>query len=577
MARPPTVELAPGVWRLPLLGDWVNGFAFRDSDGQVTLLDMGLERHGPKVLAALRSIGSGPADVTRLLLTHAHADHAGGAALVARETGHGFGVHEDDAAYARDGEVPPGDPSSRLGRVLRRFGAQPGFDAVPVAEELGRRDGDPGRRRTAGRPHARPLPRPLLLPPRGVRGPRDRGRDLQRAATALAGQGLLHRLRDDEADGPPAGRAGLRGGGLHARPGDPRRRPRGRTPVPRPVRGSMTSRLAQIARLRRVALAAIARYDLPEGRLRFVTHGENTTFRHDSTAGTYLVRVHRPQRHGRDVDSVAAIRSEIAWLLAIRDETDLAVPEPLAAADGAPVVEATAAGETRVCSVLRWMDGRIHEESARPVHLRRLGEAMARLHHQADAWTPPPDFVRIRWDHETFFGDVMVYGETSAAGCWALLPADVRTRFESVAARTADLMERSGDWGLIHADLHLGNALFHRGGHQADRLRRLRTRPPPLRPRRRPVGAAGRAGLRALPGRAAGGLPVAARTSTSPTSTTSSPYGRSPSTSGTRARPRSTRSSPPGWTACTGGRWRCSTSSRGRPALARPGPWRRPR
>ena len=136
MARPPTVELAPGVWRLPLLGDWVKGFAFRDPDGQVTLLDMGLERHGPKVLAALRSIGSGPADVTRLLLTHAHADHAGGAALVARETGHGFGVHEDDAAYARDGEVPPGDPSSRLGRVLRRFGAQPGFDAVPVAEEL---------------------------------------------------------------------------------------------------------------------------------------------------------------------------------------------------------------------------------------------------------------------------------------------------------------------------------------------------------------------------------------------------------------------------------------------------------
>ena len=137
------------------------------------------------------------------------------------------------------------------------------------------------------------------------------------------------------------------------------------------------------------------------------------------------------------------------------------------------------------------MDGRIHEDSARPVHLRRLGDAMARLHDQADAWTPPPDFVRIRWDHETFFGDVMVYGDTPAAECWALLPAEVRARFQAVAARMADVMPRVDADGLIHADLHLGNALFQRGDRQADRLRRLRHRPPPLRARRRPLGAAG--------------------------------------------------------------------------------------
>src|SRR5687768_1398381 len=201
----------------------------------------------------------------------------------------------------------------------------------------------------------------------------------------------------------------------------------------------MTSRRAQIARMRRVALDALDRFALPDCRLTFVPHGENTTFRHDSSAGRYLVRVHRPQRHGRDVDSAAAIRSEISWLGAISSGTGLSVPEALPATDGATTVEATAAGQTRVCSVLRWMDGRIMEESARPVHLRRLGAAMALLHHQADGWTPPPDFVRIRWDHETFFGDVMVYGETSAAGCWALLPAEVRARFASVAARMRDL------------------------------------------------------------------------------------------------------------------------------------------
>ncbi len=129
------VPLVPGVWRIPLLGDLVNGFAFRDGDGQVTLLDMGVKASGPKVLAALAAIGAGPSDVTRLLLTHAHPDHAGGAAHVAEATGRAFGVHEDDAEYARTGTAPPRDRSFRLGRLLQRLSAG-GFDAVPVEEEL---------------------------------------------------------------------------------------------------------------------------------------------------------------------------------------------------------------------------------------------------------------------------------------------------------------------------------------------------------------------------------------------------------------------------------------------------------
>ncbi|MFT4167457.1 MAG: phosphotransferase [Microlunatus sp.] len=222
----------------------------------------------------------------------------------------------------------------------------------------------------------------------------------------------------------------------------------------------MLTRRAQLARLRQVASAAIEQYPLPAGDLEFVSHGENTTYRHDSSAGRHLVRVHRPRRHGRDVDSAAAIRSELAWLRAIRADTELAVPEPLDALDGSPTVEAAAVGETRTCSVLRWMDGRIHESSPRPVHLRRLGEAMARLHEQADAWTPPAGFIRMRWDHETFFGSVMVYGDLPAERCWELLPTEVRNRFEEVGHRASTLLDRSADVGLIHADLHLGNALF---------------------------------------------------------------------------------------------------------------------
>lgn len=136
MARQATVELAPGVWRVPLVRDLVNGFVLRDADGQVTLIDMGLKSSGPKMVAALASIGSGPSDVTRLLLTHAHIDHAGGAAHVARVTGREFGVHTDDAGYARAGQSPPQTATTRLGRLMQRLSPAATFEPVPVSDEL---------------------------------------------------------------------------------------------------------------------------------------------------------------------------------------------------------------------------------------------------------------------------------------------------------------------------------------------------------------------------------------------------------------------------------------------------------
>lgn len=119
----------------------------------------------------------------------------------------------------------------------------------------------------------------------------------------------------------------------------------------------MSTRRAELASLRRVAVAALGHYPVAEGRLTFLTHGENTTFRHDGADGRYLVRVHRPQRHGRGVDSAAAVRSEIAWLQALRTDGGVVVPEPLLALDGAPTVTVArpgGPGSARCCA--GWTD-----------------------------------------------------------------------------------------------------------------------------------------------------------------------------------------------------------------------------
>ena len=140
MAKTPAVLLSPRVYRIPTAGDFVNSFAFLEEDGSVTLVDCGLKRAPAKIVAALAYIGRRPQDVQRIVLTHAHNDHAGGAARAVNETSaSGIHIHEADAEYARQGKAPALDQTVASGRL---FGRLPygGFAPVPVEQEL--KDGD---------------------------------------------------------------------------------------------------------------------------------------------------------------------------------------------------------------------------------------------------------------------------------------------------------------------------------------------------------------------------------------------------------------------------------------------------
>ena len=78
-------------------------------------------------------------------------------------------------------------------------------------------------------------------------------------------------------------------------------------------------------------------------------------------------------------------------------------------------------------------------------------------------------FIRIRWDHEAYFGNTMVYGNVDAADAWKLLPVNLHRRFTEVADKVRGVMQQLDQgpevFGLIHADAHLDNVLF--AGRQA--------------------------------------------------------------------------------------------------------------
>lgn len=132
----PATEVAAGIYRIPTAPwDLLNSYAIRADDGQVTLVDAGMKNTVKRIVAALESIGSGPSDVSTIVLTHAHPDHAGGLARTASATGAEVAAHRADAQAVREGRTPPRDPATLAGRLLDRLPGG-GFPATEVATEL---------------------------------------------------------------------------------------------------------------------------------------------------------------------------------------------------------------------------------------------------------------------------------------------------------------------------------------------------------------------------------------------------------------------------------------------------------
>lgn len=202
---------------------------------------------------------------------------------------------------------------------------------------------------------------------------------------------------------------------------------------------------------------------LAGGTATLINLSENHTFRIDAADGlSHIIRVHRP-----GYQTEAAINSELAWLNALRNETDLPTITPLAGTDGKYTQKLGENATRQPVFAVRFA----FEQGTEPTEKRafgqlfsQLGELAAICHHHVTQWTLPKGFTRSNWTTNTILDADGLWGNWRAAPGVTSDVGETLSRLDKKLRADFETYGRSTDrFGLIHADMRLANILSHHG------------------------------------------------------------------------------------------------------------------
>lgn len=94
-----------------------------ETDDGLVLIDGGLAQSAAIIESNIRALGFDPLSIKKILLSHAHYDHAGGIAALQRYTGAAVYSSPEGATVLRSGEVQENDPQFLMGPEHNNFPA----------------------------------------------------------------------------------------------------------------------------------------------------------------------------------------------------------------------------------------------------------------------------------------------------------------------------------------------------------------------------------------------------------------------------------------------------------------------
>ncbi|MGZ0701043.1 phosphotransferase enzyme family protein [Pseudomonas piscis] len=214
--------------------------------------------------------------------------------------------------------------------------------------------------------------------------------------------------------------------------------------------------------LTRVARMALPRWNIAQdAQLHLLSLSGNALFLVSAGHRSWVLRLHRQSYH-----NLAAVRSELAWMRALRNEAGVETAIAVSGRDRHLVQQVTVEPETepRMLVLFDFIPGSAPEPDNLLDAFGQLGSITARMHRHSRQWQRPAFFQRQVWDHQGAFGDTPIWGHWRS-GFNAREPG--RAILEQAEQRVRQHLERYGKasdrFGLIHSDFRLSNLLFDHG------------------------------------------------------------------------------------------------------------------
>jgi Ser/Thr protein kinase RdoA (MazF antagonist) len=235
---------------------------------------------------------------------------------------------------------------------------------------------------------------------------------------------------------------------------------------------------AQLRRVTRLARAALGLYGLGDADFELLSYRPFVqVFRVKARwRGEYALRLYRTPRQaaqeptdpdprpriGVAMRSPGVLRSQLAWVSALRRDSGLLVPTPVPTLDGDLVGDVCVEGTPwrRTSTLVKWVPGEHKREGLRKAHARKLGSFVAKMHAHAERYPLPEGSEFPCWDWHWPFGEV--------AALWREGPKVYSTVemevFCEAARRVRERLEGMGEgrevFGLVHRDPKLRNVVF---------------------------------------------------------------------------------------------------------------------
>jgi Ser/Thr protein kinase RdoA (MazF antagonist) len=189
--------------------------------------------------------------------------------------------------------------------------------------------------------------------------------------------------------------------------------------------------------------------------LRLLSLSENATYLVD-VVDPIVLRVHRADYH-----SLQAIRSELAWMAALREQTGVVTPRLIPALDGSEVVTVVCNEQPLNVDAVTFVAGCTAEERPEAVGFDQLGRITAAMHDHVEGWQAPDYFTRFSWDADTMIGPAGRWGNwRHAPGLTESGEAAIERAVTELQRRLADFGSAPDRFGLIHADLRMANLMI---------------------------------------------------------------------------------------------------------------------